>query len=487
MNYALAIFSGLLLVWMFPGAGLAILAPAALAPLLYACTREPRWKHRFLLGWISGVVFWFGVCYWIQFVLEVHGGMGRWGSWGTFLLFAVLKAAQSGVFAALAGVLLPGRWAIPGVAALWVALERTHAPLGFTWLLLGNAGTDMSVPMRVAPLAGVYGLSFLFAMMNVAIVLVLRRRARTELAWLLALPLLYLLPALPEAARPADSLVSVQPNVDEQQRWTAESVAAFEKRLVYQSLNSALKSDEPPAKLIVWPEVPAPLYYQSDAGLRQEVATLARLANTPLLFGTVAYNKSGAPLNSLQFIGRDGEPHGRYDKIHLVPFGEYVPGAFSWVNRITKEAGDFAPGDQLRLFQVDGTPMGAFICYESAFPHFIRQFTKAGAQVLINASNDGYFGHSAARLQHLQLVRMRAAENGRWIVRTTNDGITAAVDPAGRVRQSFPLYREYTGRLYYSSQTQLTLYARWGDWFVWLCAAAAAILLILSQVPVYRR
>ncbi|MCC7498155.1 MAG: apolipoprotein N-acyltransferase [Bryobacterales bacterium] len=487
MNYALALLSGVLLVLVFPGAGLTLLAPVLLAPLLYACSCESRWKHRFLLGWMSGVVFWFGVCYWIQFVLEVHGGMGLWGSWGAFLLFAVLKAFQTGVFAVLAGLLLPSRFAIPGIAALWVALERTHAPMGFTWLLLGDAGTDMSIPMRLAPLTGVYGLSFLFMMMNVAIVLLLLRRPRIQLAWLLSLPLLYLLPAMPAVERPVESLVSVQPNVDETRQWTAESVAAFEKGLVYQSLNAALKSGLEAPKLIVWPEVPAPLYYQSDPQLRQEVAALTRLANTPLLFGTVAYNSDGQPLNSIQFIKRDGEPGGRYDKIHLVPFGEYVPPVFGWVNRITKEAGDFAPGGHLRLFNAEGTRFGAFICYESAFPHFVRRFTEAGAQVLINASNDGYFGHSAARAQHLLLVRMRAAENRRWIVRSTNDGITAAIDPAGRVRQRFPPYVEYAGRLNFSPQVELTLYTRWGDWFVWLCVFAAIALLVLPRIPVYHR
>ncbi|MCX6619565.1 MAG: apolipoprotein N-acyltransferase, partial [Acidobacteria bacterium] len=131
MNFLLAVLSGLLLVLVFPKANLTMLAPAALAPLLYACARETRWKRRFLLGWLAGVVYWFGVCNWIQFVLAVHGGMGEWGGWGVFLLFSLAKALHMGAFAALAGLLLPARWAIPAVAALWVAIERTHAPLGF--------------------------------------------------------------------------------------------------------------------------------------------------------------------------------------------------------------------------------------------------------------------------------------------------------------------------------------------------------------------
>ncbi len=123
----------------------------------------------------------------------------------------------------------------------------------------------------------------------------------------------------------------------------------------------------------------------------------------------------------------------RYDKIKLVPFGEFVPDIFGWVNRITKEAGDFAPGERVVEFPVNGHRIGAFICYESAFPDLVRQFASDGAEVLVNLSNDGYFGHSAAREQHLELVRMRAAENRRWILRATNDGITATIDPAGRV------------------------------------------------------
>lgn len=487
MNFLLALLSGLLLVLVFPKANLTMLAPVALAPLLYACARESRWRRRFLLGWLSGLVYWFGVCYWIQFVLAEHGGMGEWGGWGTFLLFSVLKALHTGVFAALAGLLLPAPWAIPAVAALWVAIERTHAPFGFTWLLLGNAGSDMELPLRLAPIAGVYGISFLFAMMNTGLALVALRRPRKHLAWLLVLPLLYLLPALPPATAPTETLVSVQPNVDETTQWTAESVAQLQKRLAYQSLNSALRPGEAPPRLIVWPEVPAPFYYESDAGFRSEAATLTRIARVPFLFGTVAHNERGEPLNSVQFLRANGEPAGRYDKIHLVPFGEFVPPIFRFVNRITKEAGDFAPGSERKLFSAEGRRLGVFICYESAFPHFVREFAAAGAEVLVNASNDGYFGHSAARQQHLLLVRMRAAETQRWIIRSTNDGITAAVDPAGRIRQSFPAYVPYTGRLGYAPQTGQTLYTLWGDWFVIVCAVTALGLLVLSQAPVYRR
>ena len=178
-------------------------------------------------------------------------------------------------------------------------------------------------------------------------------------------------------------------------------------------------------------------------------------------------------MNSAFLLDRAGEIQGRYDKIQLVPFGEYIPPAFSWVNRITGEAGDFRPGERVVTFEADGHRFGVFICYESAFPGLVRQFTNQGAEFLINLSNDGYFGDSAAREQHLDLVRMRAVENHRWILRATNDGITAMINPAGRVTKTIPQHTETSELLRYNYASDQTLYATWGDWFPWMCLLAS--------------
>src|SRR5262249_38130949 len=160
----------------------------------------------------------------------------------------------------------------------------------------------------------------------------------------------------------------------------------------------------------------------------------------------------------------------RYDKIHLVPFGEYVPAPFRFFNKITKEVGDFAPGARVVTAPLGDRRIGSFICYESAFPSLVRQFVRNGAEALFNLSNDGYFGRSvSAREQHLLVVRMRAAENRRWIVRATNDGITASVDPAGRVVQRVPEFVEKAEGLRYSYRKEQTFYTRRGDWFGWSC------------------
>jgi apolipoprotein N-acyltransferase len=393
--------------------------------------------------------------------------MGRWGGWGTFLLFAFLKGLHMALFATLAGFLMPRAWAVPLVAALWTGIERTHGPLGFAWLDLGNAGIDMPFLMRLAPVTGVYGLSFVFAMLGCALALVILRRPRRQLAWLLMLVVLPLLPALPRPAAGAISARVVQPNVDTETDWTTEKLAALEERL-------KVLSHAPGVDLIVWPEVPAP-FYPSTKEFRDFVAGVARDSNAPVLFGGVARTPSGAPLNSAFLVSSAGLIGDRYDKIKLVPFGEFVPPPFGFVNRITNEAGDYVPGSRIVVFRTNSHRLSAFICYESAFPDLVREFTRSGAEVLMNLSNDGYFGTSAAREQHLWLVRMRAAENARWILRSTNDGISVVVDPAGRVMDRMQPYQEMAATMKYNFMSGLTPYVQYGDWFAWSCLAIGLV------------
>lgn len=472
MNYALAVLSAVLLVLIHPGADLVFLAPFALSPLLVACAREPRWKQRFLFGWAAGVVYWWAVCYWIQFVLEVHGGMGGLGSWGAFVLFCLAKGLHLAVFSTLAGWLMPRWYAIPAAAALWTGFERTHGPLGFTWLQLGNAGADMDVPLRLAPLVGVYGISFVFAMTAAAIALVALRRPRRELAWLFALAGLWLLPPIPGFAPGTESAVVLQPNLDEERQWTADQAEAMQKRLIMRSMESAMDPLYARPRIVIWPESPGPFYYYTDPAFRRYATDLARTTRSYFLFGTVAFLSHDQPLNSAVLLSPGGELVDRYDKIFLVPFGEFVPPLFGFVNRITKEAGDFTAGSRVVTFPVGDQRLGTFICYESAFPDLVRRFPAAGAAVLANISNDGYFGHSAALRQHLKLVRMRAVENRRWIVRATNDGITATVDPGGRITQSLKPAQEEVARMRFGYVRDTTFYTRHGDWFAWLCLVA---------------
>ncbi len=461
LNAFLSLLSALLLVVIFPRFDLRILAPVALSPLLIALARTPNGWQRFTYGWAAGILYWFLVCTWIQFVLEIYGGMGRWGGWASFFLFAILKGLHLAFFSWLAGPLMHRLYAVPAIAALWTGLERTHATFGFAWLDLGNAGIDMSVPMRLAPFIGVYGLSFVFAMLAAGLACVILRQPRTRLLPLLALPLLWLLPVIPERLPATDTALVVQPNIDPDIQWTGLLQQKTEQQL-------SLLSQMVPAPLVIWPELPAPLYYYDDPEFRQATSQIAR-HHGYFLFSTIGYTPSHQAMNSAVLLGPNGLELGRYDKINLVPFGEFVPRLFFFVNRITQEAGDFVPGHDIKVLPAAGHRLGVFICYESAFPDLVRQFSRQGADVLVNLSNDAYFGRSDAREQHLLLVRMRAVENRRYVIRSTNNGITAVIDPAGRIAKRLPPYQELAASISYGAVQSTTFFARHGDWFAWSC------------------
>jgi apolipoprotein N-acyltransferase len=237
---------------------------------------------------------------------------------------------------------------------------------------------------------------------------------------------------------------------------------------------SPVVNGERAVDVIVWPEVPAP-FEEADPDFLRVVASVARTSGAAVLTGIVSRAADGAPLNSALLMGPDGRKISRYDKVNLVPFGEFVPWPFGLLTRkVSAEAGDFAAGSHVVVSSVDGHGIGTFICYESVFPSYIRRFAASGAEVLFNISNDSWFGKSAARYQHLQIVRMRAAENARWILRATDNGVTTVIDPAGRVVRSTQEYAELAARFQYRYRDRQTVYTRFGDWFVALCALIAA-------------
>lgn len=461
LHTLLSLLTAFLLLAIFPRFSFYFLAPIALTPLLVALARTEDGWQRFIYGWAAGTFYWFFLCTWIQFVLEAHGGMGVFGSWGSFALFSILKALHLAVFSWLAGPLMRKPYAVPAVAALWTGLERTHGTFGFAWLALGNAGIQMSVPLRLAPYLGVYGVSFVFCMLAAALACMLLRYPRIRLAPLAALLALFLMPAIPQSVPATDSALVVQPNLDPDLEWTQLLQEKTEQQLSV--ISNAFRS-----KLVIWPELPAPLYYYDDREFHQAATDIA-LHHGYFLFGTVAYTGEHQPLNSAVLIGPDGLEAGRYDKIDLVPFGEFVPRAFWFVNRITQEAGDFVSGHDISVLPAAGHRLGVFICYESAFPDLVRQFSRKGADVLVNLSNDAYFGHSEAREQHLLLARMRAVENRRYLIRSTNDGITAVINPAGQIVQRLPMYQEVAAPMPYGVVENATFYAKHGDWFAWIC------------------
>lgn len=467
-TYLLSAAAGALTVLLYPQFNLVWLAPFCLVPLLAALAREISPKHRFLAAWAAGFLYWAGVCYWIGFVLRNYGGLNAPLAVLAMILFSAAKGLHWAVFGWCAGRLIHSRFAILTIPALWAGLERTHGPLGFAWLTLGNAAADMEAPMRLAPLTGVYGISFVFVMMNAAVTLLMLRRRRTHVAAVILVPGVFLLPPMPGPETGREVAVAVQPNIEEHTQWTQEQLEQTIRHLALLGFDAAIRA-QPPPELILWPEVPAPFYWETDPYLREQAAQMARLTGAHFLLGAVGRSPTGRPLNSALLISSQGEFVARYDKIQLVPFGEFVPPLFGWIQKISSESGDFAPGERLAALPLKRGSVGVFICYESAFPHLVRQFAAQGAELFVNLSNDGYFGRSAARQQHLLLARMRAAENRRWLIRATNDGITVVIDPAGRIAEQLPPFQRMASRVRFGKVSRQTPYSRYGDWFAWGC------------------
>jgi apolipoprotein N-acyltransferase len=235
--------------------------------------------------------------------------------------------------------------------------------------------------------------------------------------------------------------------------------------------------------IFVWPEVPAPFSLQ-DPNFQTRAVRIARGAGNGFLVGVIDFKplgngQSGAN-NSAALLGPDGAREFIYDKIHLVPFSEYVPWRkwFFFAQGLTGLIGDFQHGSQYKVGKISGGPFSVYICYEAIFPNEVRRFTLAGAQLFINISDDGWFGGSGAPGQHLAMARVRAVENRRWLLRDTNDGITVSVDPYGRIVARLPEHIRGELDAPYAFRADLTPYARWGDWLAWLCVLIALVLLL---------
>lgn len=477
--YALAALSGLLQVLVFPSFSFGLLAPVAVAPLLVAVVRADTWKQRFLLGWLSGAIFWGGACYWIFFVMRDYAYLATPAAAAIYVAFLAAKGLHLAVFSVVAAPLMRRAYALPAVAAWWVAVEGTHQYLGFTWLHLGNAAASMSVLAPLAPLAGVYGPSFVLAALNAAFALTLLKQPRSRLYGLAALPLLLLLPALPEDETGDRTVRLLQPNLHPDEvidGWDRRESEAHMRRMFELSAAPDTELD-----LLVWPEYSAPLYYFDSPRDRQIVETLARTIETPFVFNTISFTEvDGArrPMNSAVVLDSDGRQVARYSKRFLVPFGEFVPWPFSLIiDKITLAAGDFYPGRDATVAEVEGRKIGVYICYENVFARGVREFVANGAEVLVNVSNDAWYGSTSARYQHLLIARMRAIENRRYILRSTADGVTTVINRAGQIQTPPPSFEEAVLDARFAYDDELTLFTRWGQWFWVLCSLGALVAL----------
>ncbi len=501
--WLLVLLSAVLQILIFPLPNLYMLCWVAITPLLVALlrARQPQTLQlragikllpasplqAFLMAYVCGILWYAGTCYWIYSVMHQYGGVNTPAGTGILILFCLYLAIYHGVFGLFVS-LLAGRSPLNLRTLLlspvvWVAVELARTRItGFPWGLLGTTQVDNIPLARIASVTGVYGLSFEIMLVNAAFAaayLVQReKRKRLLLATVVATLFLQAGSLLPAPVIPANhSAVLVQANVPilEGSDWTKQYFSDTLRDLTEISFGPP---SGPHPDLIVWPESPAP-FYAGDPLFRDAVSDVARRTKAWLLAGNIGTRNAGTAqnqvteiYNSASLVSPNGEWVSHYDKVHLVPFGEYVPfkQIFSFAGGLTKEVGDFSRGASRAPLDAGGTKLGTFICYESIFPDEIRQFANNGAQVLVNISNDGWYGDSGAYAQHLKQSRMRAVENDRWLLLDTNTGLTAAIDPNGRIVASAPRKTRTILQAPYALSSATTFYTRHGDWFAYVCA-----------------
>ncbi len=515
--WALALLSAILQVLPFPIAGPVplwrrVFCWFCLVPLLCALLgadragKSLRLYQAALLAYISGVLWYAGNCYWIYRTMHLYGNIPLIPSFGILILFSLYL----GLYPALFGTLVAALHAkysraivLLAVPFLWVAVELARTRItGFPWDLLGYTQVDNLTLTRLAPWTGVMGISFVIAAVN-ALWLFRPATTRRLLKYYpagIAILFVFLITFAavrnqpPEPTQATATLLQENLGVGSEAT-TSETkqqmLSSFTQLSLHSTIASTSESRElygTPLKehsqIIIWPEAPTD-FVDTDPTLWHAVSDLARQANAAIIVNdvTVASYNDGHPslYNSASFFLPDGSYAGRYDKMHLVPFGEYTPykPLFFFVGHLLDDL-IFIPGTHRSVFTVGDKKYGAFICYESIFGDELRHFPLQGAQVLVNISDDGWYGDTSAPWEHLDMARMRAIENHRRLLRATNTGITASIDPSGRIIATIPRHIRASVQVPFGFHSDLTFYTRHGDWFAWLCALATALLLLLS-------
>ncbi|NOY54228.1 MAG: apolipoprotein N-acyltransferase [Deltaproteobacteria bacterium] len=502
----LALISGILLTLSFPRFSLSGLAFVALIPILYAVTRCDRKNSSFFSGFIAGLVFYLGTIYWLTVTMERYGDLPRVFSLMILLLLSSYLALYFGIFAW--GVGRMERQRIPlliGAPPLWVALEyaRGHLLTGFPWALLGYSQYKNLLLIQVSDVTGVYGVGFLVVLINVVFYEVLRSLKRRErfrhlVVSLGGVILLLLFVAAYGAIRLRSCRNSVpeatirvgivQGNIEQKEKWDPafrEKILSILTRLSRRTL--AEKPD-----LIIWPEAAVPFFFTADRENQSRLLALIDDLGVDLLFGSPDLRiRKGKEeyFNSVFLVSPGARLRGKYDKLHLVPFGEYVPlrRALFFVHPLIDQIGDMTPGRRITLMETDKGKCGTPICYEIILPDLVRRFVKEGADFIATLTNDDWFGRSSAPYQHFSMAVFRAVENRVPLVRAANSGISGAVMPDGRIAHATKIFMEdaFTVDLPLRQHSR-TLYTRFGDVFAWLCIVCAVLLLARTFLPMKR-
>lgn len=509
-----AVFSGLLLYLSFPGAaGYWPLAWVALVPMMLAALRAATPRSAARLGFFCGLIHYLSLLYWILIVLGRYGGLAWWVTLPVLLLLACY---MSGYFALFAAVLnWAGRrsrilwfWLVP---LLWVGLDFIRARIvfnGFPWQDLAYSQYRQPLLLQIADLFGHHGLTFLIVLANCLVAVMLRGRpgkpgdTGARLRWmvmpailLIAAAALYSLVRFREIDRllpasPAVNVVVVQGNIEQDLKWSE----VMRSRTLERYLELSQVAGPDPAgggPLIIWPESALPYYLQKDTGFGALMKEIDPQGAAWLLTGAPYYEQQAAGTagadavdrfyNSAFLVSPAGQVRGRYDKQHLVPFGEYIPlrSLLPLPGPLVESIGDFNRGGPASPLSCQQAQIGVLICFESIFPELARCRVRSGANLLVNITNDAWFGRSSAPWQHLSMAVLRAVETRRSLARSANTGISGFIDPLGRLPAVSPLFESARLAAVMPLLQVETFFAGPGYYFAPACLVMALLLLVV--------
>jgi apolipoprotein N-acyltransferase len=495
-DYALALVSGALLALSFPRFGHPAFAWIALVPLLVALTgwngRTPGARRAFLLGLASGFVYFAGTLYWTGSVIRTFGGIPLPAA----VLGVCLLALYQGFFPALFALLSSRLLARAGLAALllapaaWVATEFFRGVVfgGFPWVLLGDSQVTVLPVAQLASVLGVYGVSGLVATVNATIAYATLTTGRRRVAAIAVGAIVLAGSALWGTLRIADGSLMrsgapirvglIQANIAQEDKWKSGEARRIFTTYIAMTRDAVKRG----AEFVVWPESATPFMFEQDPIGQETLRALAREVQVPILFGSDQEVTQPEPAlyNAAFLVAPDGKTAAVYRKIHLVPWGEFIPmkRLLFFVSPLVDSFTDFSPGTSMVMLPVGSHLTSTAICYEVVYPSLVRQAVQAGSELLTTITNDAWYGHSSAPYQHFALASMRAIEQGRYLVRAANTGISGVVDPYGRIVRQSGIFEQAALVEEARFLTVRTIYSRIGDLIAYVAIAIVAIGLV---------
>jgi len=491
MSVACAIATGVFLCVSFPSFQWAAVAFFALVPLLIAL-REKSLTEAFTLGLIAGLAAHIGILYWIVFVVVHYGYVPVYIGVTVMLLLALYMSLYTAVFA-WAVVWFHKRGVSVWITApfLWTSLEYVRSVFltGFPWENLGYSQYPFLPIMQLADVTGIYGISFIVVLVNCIVYDIVTKKQMRRITGEGLLVILvigavtghgvYRMNDIDKACREESPLTVslIQGNIDQSVKWEE----TYQKTTLdrYSMLTRRAVAENP--DLIVWPETALPFFFQCIDENHRRVREMARTTGAYFIFGSPSLeirDDSRVGLNSAYLLSPDARVIGRYDKVHLVPFGEYVPLSriLFFVDKLVSAVGNFASGPGHEPLNMGAEKLGVLICYEAIFPSISRTYRRKGATLLVNLTNDAWFGRSSAPKQHMIMTACRAIENRVSVVRAANTGISAIIDPTGRITERTPLFEEaeLTGPVAMIDRS--SFYTRYGDIFSFLSIAVVVMI-----------